>query len=308
MGYESVVDVMREQLDDPTGRGAAVIVSQTFGSLLDFTPHSHALVAWGLFDGEGEFTGAFNIPVEVIEEVFRHKVFSFLMDRGMISETVVRSMMSWHHSGFSVFVGPPVYAFQQDRLVQLAAYMVRGPVALSRMEYDSEGEVKGKEVKALGKTLQELGVDSELSGKVTVRASHVHKKYGKNRREWTPLLFIKDLIRHIPDRHQKMTNYYGWYSNRARGDRRKRMEAEGEELVIHELSPSLGKKLGHWRRFIKLIYETDPLVCTSCDKEMDVVSEIHGPNVLFKILKHVDLLDKDQGWETGGKDPPARTG
>jgi hypothetical protein len=308
MGYESVVEVLREQLDDPTGRGAAVIVSQTFGSLLDFTPHSHALVAWGLFGAEGGFTGAFNIPVDVIAELFRHKVFMFLLGNGLITEAIVKNMMGWHHSGFSVFVGPPVYAFQRDRLLQLASYMVRGPVALSRMEYDPEAELKSKEVKGLKRAFEEIGLDDGVMGKVTVRASHVHHKYGKNRREWKPLLFIRDLIRHIPDRHQKMTNYYGWYSNRARGDRKKRMEAEGEELVIRQLNPNLGKKLGHWRRFIKLIYETDPLICPNCDKEMDVVSHIHEANVVFKILTHLDLLNEDQAWETGGRDPPAKTG
>ena len=46
LGYESLVEVMRQELELPTGRGAAVIVAQTFGSLLDFTPHAHALVAW----------------------------------------------------------------------------------------------------------------------------------------------------------------------------------------------------------------------------------------------------------------------
>ena len=50
LGYESLVEVMRQELELPTGRGAAVIVAQTFGSLLDFTPHAHALVAWGLLN------------------------------------------------------------------------------------------------------------------------------------------------------------------------------------------------------------------------------------------------------------------
>jgi hypothetical protein len=97
MGYESMVEVMREQLDAPTDRGAAVIVSQTFGSLWDFTPHSHALVGWGLFGVEGAFTGAFNISVDVIAELFRHKVFMFLLENGLITEVIVKNMMGWHY-------------------------------------------------------------------------------------------------------------------------------------------------------------------------------------------------------------------
>lgn len=49
-------------------------------------------------------------------------------------------------------------------------------------------------------------------------------------------------------------------------------------------------------------------MCQTCDKEIGVVSEIHGPNVVFKILKHVELLDSDQTWEAGGRGPLAQTG
>ena len=71
---------MRQELELPTGRGTAVILAQAFGSLLDFTPHAHALVAWGLFNAEGHYAGVVNIPPDVVEEVFRHKVFRFLLD------------------------------------------------------------------------------------------------------------------------------------------------------------------------------------------------------------------------------------
>ena len=64
------------------------------------------------------------------------------------------------------------------------------------------------------------------------------------------------------------------------------------------------KSLGHWRRFIKLVYEEDPLICPNCQKEMQVVSWIHEPDVCFKILNHTGLLVRDQEWRSSGADPP----
>ena len=299
LGYESLVEVMRQELELPTGRGAAVIVAQTFGSLLDFTPHAHALVAWGLFNAEGHYTGVMNVPPDVVEAVFRHKVFRFLLDLDLITEATVSNMLSWHHSGFSVFIGPSVHAFERDRLGQLARYMIRGPIALSRLVYEpGVGTPEDKDSKALERA---RGVPCE--GKVSYHASKNHHKYGKNQRVWTPLLFLLDLIRHIPERHQKLVNYYGWYSNRTRGERKKRLEAEkGEGPCCTVVQKRL--TLGHWRRFIKLIYEVDPLICPNCEVEMRVVSCLNDPDVIFKILAHTKLLGKDQKYRACGRAPP----
>jgi len=142
-------------------------------------------------------------------------------------------------------------------------------------------------------------------GKVSYRASKNHHKYGKNQRVWTPLLFLLDLIRHIPERHQKLVNYYGWYSNRTRGERKKRIEAEqGEGPCCTVVKQRL--TLGHWRRFIKLIYEVDPEICPNCEVEMRVVSCLNDPDVIFKILAHTKLLGKDQKYGSHGCDPPKR--
>ena len=74
-----------------------------------------------------------NVPPDVVEDVFRHKFFRFLLDLDLNTEDTVRNMLSWHHSGFSVFIGPSVHAFERDRLGQLARYLIRGPISLSRL-------------------------------------------------------------------------------------------------------------------------------------------------------------------------------
>lgn len=42
------------------------------------------------------------------------------------------------------------------------------------------------------------------------------------------LEFLARLVTHIPDKHQVMTRYYGWYANRPRGER-KQLAAEVSE-------------------------------------------------------------------------------
>ena len=98
-----------------------------------------------------------------------------------------------------------------------------------------------------------------------------------------------------------MVNYYGWYSNRSRGERKKK---EAGELNIRPMFFGAVKSLGSWRRFIKMVYEVDPLICPHCSKEMKVVSMIDAPDVVFKIIHHIDLLDRDQEWKNCGVDPP----
>jgi hypothetical protein len=85
-------------------------------------------------------------------------------------------MLQCHHSGFSVFIGPPVYAYETRRIQQLAGYIVRGPLALSRLLYDSESPSPAdKEARALG---QARGMDSLPEGRVTYESGKENKRIG----------------------------------------------------------------------------------------------------------------------------------
>jgi hypothetical protein len=59
----------------------------------------------------------------------------------------------------------------------------------------------------------------EKTGTVIYRSKMSH---GGNKRYFemfTPLEFIAAITQHIPERLAQMVRYYGWYSNRMRGDR-----------------------------------------------------------------------------------------
>ncbi len=100
----------------------------------------------------------------------------------------------WPHSGFLVHDEVLVPEDDTAFALRLARYCARNPVALQRLEYDpNASRVKYWSDKADGPT----------AGAETLDA----------------LEFLARLATHIPDKHQVMTRYYGWYANRPRGER-----------------------------------------------------------------------------------------
>jgi hypothetical protein len=93
-----------------------------------------------------------------------------------------------------------------------------------------------------------------------------------------------------------MVRYYGWYSNRARGERAKR-EAEcpaGENsggVQVIDVSDYQPRRLPSkkWRELIKKVWEVDPYACPRCGSEMRLVALIDDHEVIEKILRHLDL-------------------
>ena len=57
------------------------------------------------------------------------------------------------------------------------------------------------------------------------------------------------------------------------------------------LEPGLTDKAfrRNWARLIQKIYEVDPLLCLKCSGAMRVIAFIEDPDVIKKILKHLDL-------------------
>ena len=72
--------------------------------------------------------------------------------------------------------------------------------------------------------------------------------------------------------------YYGWYSNKARGMRRK--AAAALEPVAASSSgdpgpaPARSRSSQTWAMLIKRVYEVDPLACPRCGGQMKVIAFI----------------------------------
>jgi len=125
--------------------------------------------------------------------------------------------------------------------------------------------------------------------------------------------FIAAITQHIPDKRFQMVRYYGWYSNKMRGQRRK----HAEEKIANESAVTAEQKCGalasaaieiiehlalkprripsrSWRELIKKVWEVDPLLCPKCQHEMRIVSLINDAQIIERILRHVGSGGIDQ--------------
>jgi len=75
-----------------------------------------------------------------------------------------------------------------------------------------------------------LAKPSYVKGSCTViyRSKMSHGRSKKNFQTFSALNFIAAITQHIPERPSQMVDYYGWYSNRMRGDRLKAEQIAGD--------------------------------------------------------------------------------
>jgi len=128
--------------------------------------------------------------------------------------------------------------------------------------------------------------------RIIYRSDAVHPRHQANFRVFDPLEFLAEVSTHIPDAHAKTTLFYGWYSNRTRGYR-KRHGLLGDVLPADPAADeSNGTPLEvrrSWARLIRQVYEVDPLVCSRCGGTMKIVSVIERPAIVRQILDHLGL-------------------
>ena len=120
--------------------------------------------------------------------------------------------------------------------------------------------------------------------------------------------FIALLTQHIPNKSFQLVRYYGWYSNKKRGLRKKQLLQEEDSLSVQaetnvdilDITRYIPDKVPSekWRELIKKIWEVDPLMCPQCGTEMYIIALIDDAEVIEKILKHLDVWD----------DPPSERG
>ncbi len=110
-----------------------------------------------------------------------------------------------------------------------------------------------------------------------------------------PLNFLAEFTQHIPAKGSPLIRYYGWYSNKSRGMRKKaEVDASAEPATESEVSASAAAATRcsqTWAMLIKRVYEVDPLSCPKCGGQMKVVAFLEPPqsDVIEEILRHCGL-------------------
>ena len=107
--------------------------------------------------------------------------------------------------------------------------------------------------------------------------------------------FVARVLVQIPDPRRHLVRYYGAYSKRARGQRRRaeaQLEGTGEPEEHLPPPPERAALRRRWANLIRRVYETDPLVCPRGGAEMRVIGFITEPSVIRRILDHIRRRDR----------------
>jgi len=249
---------------------------QTFGDLVNFHPHLHAVATDGCFNRKGHFFSVPRIPPNVIQKLFEHKVFKMLIKEGKITEKTIKLITSWRYSGFNVDNHVFIKDDDLDGLEGLIQYIARAPLSQKKMLLNKAGD------------------------KVIYR-SKLNASLKRNFQVFDPLEWIAAITSHIPDKGQQMIRYYGYYSNKSRGQRKKegaRKLLTGDNTASNTLNiieePSYTNKEYRrlWAQLIQKVYEIDPLICTKCGGTMRIVSFIQKQDLINKILFHLGIYEE----------------
>jgi len=252
----------------------AVIAVQTFGDFLNFNPHLHIIATDGCFYGNESFIVGPTPEPKELEDAFRWEVLKMLKDEGLITDLVIENMLSWYNSGFNIYCGNAITPSDHNGLERLAQYIIRAPISQERMIYIPATEA------------------ADGVARVIYQA-----KDGGSSKTFLAIDWLAHLIIHIPNKGEQMVRYYGYYSNKARGMRKK---ADTDEQIPALVDTDISKKefRRNWSRLIQKVYNANPLICPKCSKNMRIISFIEDLSVIKVILKHLNL------WETNNHDPP----
>jgi ribosomal protein S27E len=291
--YAATLEFLRAQFPALEGPVPAMVISpQSFGSLLNFHPHLHAVLSQGVFDKQGDFHP---VPGDLdwrpLEELFRARTLKLMVRREKITEDRATMLKSWVHSGFQVSGDRRIEAGDRSGLESLLAYMERAPVSLERMEYRPDGRV--------------------------LYRGNFHPALGTDHRLVSGIEFLALLVPHVLLRYQITSRSYGAASTRIRGKfgwtgkAGKDAAREGPPavgVIEEEESGFVKMRRRNWARLIMKVWMEDPEKCPRCGEKMKVLAAISSPaqdGVIEKILRARGEWDPPWLRHRPARGPPA---
>lgn len=218
-----------------------VCVLHTFGRPLEWNPHIHCLVTEGGFSDDGFWRVIKHFPFAYLRSAFQTALLNLMEARiGPSFKKIKARIYRKDKNGFYVYAKPNLC--DVDSVIKyISRYLGRPVIALKRIDsYDGD---------------------------------HVTFHYNRHEdnvfvRKTIPAMdFIKLLIQHIPEKHFKMTRYYGLYARHRESDRSLRK-------AVHSSKHRILKSFTLWRKDILLSFGYDPLSCPCCHHEM-TIAEIY---------------------------------
>jgi hypothetical protein len=189
----------------------------------------------------------------------------------------------FHHPGFSAYEGEGVSAGDRAARERLASYLVHARFSLARLHYD----------RAAGVVAYDPGASQR---------SHSNSPFPQR---ISPLDALAALTAFIPEKGLQLARYYGYYSNKSRGQRQ--LQSSVAAIAAAASCPDALQdddfrrfSRRAWARLIRKVYLADPLTCPKCSGRLRIISFIENPGVIEKILRHLKF------WHLPERSPPPR--
>jgi len=263
------------QAIEPDAMPAAVICMHSFGNLLNFQPHLHAIVANGYFL-ENQFHQLpdvySNRISQIMPQIFRAKVLAMLQEKEILSLQLARTIMNFrYNSGFSVHKGAIIAADNRQGLENLAHYCLRSPINLDKIFIGSDGSIH-------------------------YRAKKIHPGYHGNFRIFTdPLEFLAEVTQHVAPKNFQLLRYYGAYSSANRAKRKPDDQITFDFMPLHTTSRVPISVRKSWARLIHKIFEVDPLTCPICKAKMKIKKIVADPQKIADTLAALGIPLQPRG-------------
>lgn len=215
--WKVVKRALRVALKAPQAVPGAVAALATAGDILNANSHVHMILSAGAWSGKGPDATFLPWPscltAERLTELLRRSVLAMLARRQRLTEDTAARLLSWGHSGFSIWYGVPIQPWETESRQRLARYLIKAPVSLERLHYDE----------------------------TACRVVYTSDKRGQTR-SMSALEFLAELGVHIPDRGSHGVLFYGRHSKRSRGERARHLEARG---ATPSTLPAVGSDVQH---------------------------------------------------------------
>jgi hypothetical protein len=85
--------------------------------------------------GSGRSRHLPKIGLSALEQLFRHRVLRMLLRERRIDDTVIRTLLGWRHSGFSLHNAVRIGAHDSDGRRPVSEYILRSPFSQERLRY-----------------------------------------------------------------------------------------------------------------------------------------------------------------------------
>ena len=219
-----------------------VCVLHTFGRPLEWNPHIHCLLTEGGFSDDGFWKVVKHFSYTYLRKAFQTALLNEMeLHIGPSFKKTKAAIYKKDKNGFYVYAKPTLCG--TDSVIKyISRYLGRPVIATSR-------------------------IDSYDGDNVTF---HYNKHEDDSYVEKTvPVLdFISLLIQHIPEKHFKMTRYYGLYArHRGSDEKLRRAVPKSKRRILLDFNK--------WRQLTLLSFGYDPLQCPKCNHKMEFPELYH---------------------------------